>query len=228
MKLLKSKEKLIPLIQNTFLFRNTDIETIRFILYNSQIEFITFEKGDIIYGRNSYKKSIGIIIKGKADVRKETNGGRSVLINILNEGNMFGGAALYTEENCYIADISAEKKCKILFISKELLTQLFKFNINTAENYISFLSNSLIFLNKKIDSFTPVYNENKLNKFLYENMVKTDDGYEVDMKYSYTKLSEFLNIGRSSLYKSLELLTENNVIKKDGKKIIILAPNSLK
>ena len=92
------------------------------------------------------------------------------------------------------------------------------------ENYLAFLNNKIIYLNKKISSYTAGNNENKLLYFLSENEV---DG-KVSIDTSISDIAIMLDMGRASLYRALEKLEGENIIKRNGKYIVILDREKIK
>ncbi len=215
-------DKLAAILSKTFLFQGISSESILPLIENPMTEIIQFQKGDTVYDRLHYRKSIGLVIKGSVIVEKDYREGRKVIMNTLHEGEIFGGAAVFHDENAFIGTITAREKCEVFFMSQPLLLELFEKDIQIAVNYISFLSKSLLFLNRRIDGFAQGDTEEKVIQFLLNNGNGIGAFSEVELEYSYTKLSEFLNIGRASLYRTLDELEKNGLLKREGRKITIL------
>lgn len=89
-----------------------------------------------------------------------------------------------------------------------------------AFNYIRFLSGRIQFLNRKIDSFTAPGAQQALLSYLRQQ----PGGKSVGL--SMVKLSEMLNIGRTSLYRAVEQLEQCGKIKPGRAKTIQLMPES--
>lgn len=214
----KKEKEMISLLQNTFLFQNISEEEIKQVLADDRAETVFFEKGTIIYDKLHYRKSIGILLQGEAAVLKEPGENKTILFNILKKGDTFGGAALYHKSHEFIGTIKAQKDCLILFLNGQILQSLFLMDIQFAENYISFLSHAVVFLNKKIDGFTLSDTERKVYAYLKKNQ----KGQKVVLPYSYSSLAEALNMGRASLYRVLDLLSEQGKIERKGREIYLL------
>ena len=88
-----------------------------------------------------------------------------------------------------------------------------------AENYVRFLSDRIRFLNRRLATLTAGQTDGKLWRFLLA--YKGEDG-TVHLPGGMTELAERLNMGRSSLYRSLDALTEAGRIERDGKTIRII------
>ena len=91
-----------------------------------------------------------------------------------------------------------------------------KENPQVSLNYIRFLSDRIQFLNRRIASFTAPNAEQTLLSFLRQQPQQRCEGV------SMVKLSEVLNIGRTSLYRVVQQLEQNGVIKREGRVIQLM------
>ena len=180
-------------------------------LLQTYAQLQTFEKGQIIYSPGHYQHSLGIIVRGRAVVEKECG----VLLNDLGAGQCFGAAALFVPQE-YVTTVRAKTGCSILFLSMEQMRQILLQNPTIAFNYIRFLSGRIQFLNRKIDSFTAPGAQQALLSYLRQQ----PGGKSVGL--SMVKLSEMLNIGRTSLYRAVEQLEQCGKIKREGKTIQLM------
>lgn len=83
-----------------------------------------------------------------------------------------------------------------------------------------------MYLNKKIDSLMADSAESKVAEFLLNNI--TNSNGKINMSLNFTKLSEFLNIGRASLYRVLGTFEKEGIIQKDGRRIYVKDVSRLK
>lgn len=167
---------------------------------------VKFKSGMSIYECDDYPKAIAVLLKGKAEAFSQSN----TALKIFETGSVFAVSAVFANEKTYVSRIVAKNDCEVLFIGEERLTELFKEYPKTAVNYISFLSEKIRFLNKKISLFTQDSVESKVYCFLLNR--------NSEEKLNMSLLSKTLGIGRTSLYRALNGLEEKNVIvRKDGK-----------
>lgn len=200
-------EKRREILASTYLFRNT-----REAVYKTEFsEPVSFLKGETIYSHKSFKRCIGIVLSGMA--KAVPLGGEGVL-SYFTEGSVFGAAAVFGDNKEYISRIEAVKPCKVQFIEEEVLSMLFKQYPQVAENYISFLSDRIRFLNEKLSIMMQGGAEGKLYEYLLKN-----EGYEGKM----TSLADILCIGRTTLYRTLENLEQKQlIVRQDGKVKVIV------
>ena len=160
-------------------------------------------------------KSLGILLRGKAVVERE-----QVLLNQLSAGECFGAAALFVQREQYVTTVRARTDCKVLFLSLEEMQRLLE-NPQVSLNYIRFLSDRIQFLNRRIASFTAPNAEQTLLSFLRQQPQQRCEGV------SMVKLSEVLNIGRTSLYRVVQQLEQDGVIKREGRVIQLMEEPSI-
>ena len=184
----------------------------------SQMERVRFAKGETIYSRDRFRRALGVVLEGSVRVYRAGEDGRRVLMNRLEAGGVFGAAALYGECTEYVTEIEAAVRAQVGFLAQEQVTALMRRDFRAAENYIRFLSDRIRFLNRKIANFTNGPNGNRLYRYLLEH--RQPDGL-VNIPVSMVELAQSLNIGRSSLYRSLDALESEGWIHREGKSIRI-------
>lgn len=193
------------------------------ILDLSEISLKMLEKGETVFTEKNFSRSLGIILKGSAKVEKRA-GEKNVLINTLETGSAFGMATLFYEKENFPTHITAEKPTAIAFFSKQTLLSLFEKEPKICENYICLLSKKIHFLNKKIANLSG-NSSYKLYSYLLDEYEKNGKNGKVTLKYNMSELASLLGVGRTSLYRELEALTDEGLIKKDGKVFTILKNN---
>lgn len=218
----KDRKRYYRSIEKVFLFKNVERNFIINSINDEKAEWLKFKKGSELYGYNDFKNSLGIILKGKVSVNKNRHDEGCVLINYLKAGDAFGGAAVFSKAESYIASLKAESNCAVLFMSKELLSNIFEKSNDVMINYITYLSDSLVFLNKRLDLFTSGSVEERVAEYIKINALIDENGECVLPCLSFSRLAEYLAIGRASLYRILNDFEKRGLIKKDGKKIYIL------
>ena len=188
----------------------------------NQLEDIMSKGVTVLAKKNDelYKKGfIGIIKSGTATVIRTGTGGNSITVRNMLSGDTFGAASLFGEWNESFSSIKAEDRCEVLYFSERDFKELIcKYN-QLAVNYICFLSDRIRFLNRRLDTFCAGTTQNKLYEFLIS---QADQNGETQIKISMSELANRLGIGRTSLYRDISSLEKANLIKRNGKKIIII------
>lgn len=215
----KKRNKYITSMGKNIQFIKLEKEIKELIVGDERAEWLNFSKNEIIYGYDSYKKSLGIILKGKVSVRKDRTS--NVLINTLGNGDIFGGVALFSKYDRFIGTLRAETDSDILFIPENLMEEIIVKSPESAVSYIKYLSESLMFLNNRLDVFTAGGAEERTLEYIRKNSRIDENGRTVADGMSMTELSEYLAVGRATLYRILDEFQRNGIIQRDGRKIYI-------
>lgn len=164
----------------------------------------TVNKGDELY-RLGY---IGIIMSGCAKVCRTGDTGSAVTIRNMNAGEVFGVASVFGEWKQGKSSIVAKTECVCLYASEDELKSIFERFPTVAVNYISFLSDRIRFLNRRVDAFSAGSAVQKL----YEYLVSQSKNGIVSLDFGLAELARRLKMGRSSLYRSLEVLQDSGLV----------------
>lgn len=204
-------------LYNTVLFRNTDKKLAEELLTEKN-SVLLVKKGENIYTPEKFSRSLGIVIDGICRA-KNTCGNKTVLLNEFRTGDIFGAAALFTDDNCYVSEIEAVSDCTVIFITQATAENFIEQDSTFAKNYITFLSDKIRFLNRKINRFTAKTPEDRLLEYLRVQPV-ADDGHTI-IKTDMRSLANILGISRASLYRAIDMLQRENKIIKNGTDIIL-------
>lgn len=179
----------------------------------------TYHRGDTIYDSTLAQAALAVVLSGEVCVYH----GR-VVMNILRVGDVFGAAALYGQQEPYASRVVADSECEVAFVPQETVSRWMASEPRIAENYIRFLSDRIRFLNRRLATLTAGQTDGKLWRYLLA--YAGEDGI-VRISGGMTELAKRLNMGRSSLYRSLDSLAEDGRIVRDGREIRIIHKEEL-
>ena len=203
------------ILRKTAIFRNMSAET------EAVLEILqedVFSAGARIVDAQDFEsfRGLGVLLSGKACVFGK-NREEEVLLNRLNEADVFGAATVFFREKEAVSTVTAKTKCRILFIERSLLEKIMENDFAVASAYIAFLSERVYFLNRKIIGFTAKSADCALADYVLR-AVDAEGSLTVNM----SRLASSLDIGRTTLYRVLEILCDEGALAYDGKKIRIL------
>ena len=178
---------------------------------------VNFKKGEVIYSADKFSNSLGFICSGKAFA--VTNNGQGVFMKSFESGTCFGAAAIFGSGKKYVSTVIAKTDTTVLFINEELLNKIFLNYPKTAVNYISFLSDKVRFLNKKLSVLSCSNAEDTVLKYLSS---VTDGENCALIPKNMTLLSKMLGIGRATLYRTLDNLETSGRILRENNKIKVI------
>lgn len=212
-------------LSGLFLFRGTDFAALD-AKYN--ITALTEEKsyadGELIMD-SCHTEGLPILLSGGARIISGDSERRAVL-RIIGEGECFGAGSLFSGNNIHSTKVRSVGECVIALIPLALLLQILSGEPKCSLNYISFLSDRIAFLNKKITAFTAGSAEAKLAVYLM-SIPAGKDGTAM-LGTSLSALSAQLGIGRASLYRALDRFEADGIIHRQSKQIVIMKPDVLR
>ena len=215
---MKLNETETELVLKTELFRGSPPSVLTRILAVSDCTAADYEKNDVVYDKTNFSRSLGIVLEGRLRVTKENADKRPIVMSTLQRGALFGAAALFNSEPEYATKITAIERSRVLFLTQRLIKRMIEREPDIAENYIRYLSERILFLNRKIYFLTAGTAEQRLAGFLMDNLAV---GEYSEMPMPMHRLADALNMSRASLYRAFDELTESGAVSKQGKLVCI-------
>lgn len=178
-----------------------------------------YQKGAYIFSREVNPRALGVILSGTAQVEKGTQD-HLIVMSRLIQGDVFGAVSLYASSEQYVTGIRAITPVAALLIPKRVMDKLIRTYPEIAVNYLTYLSERIYFLNRRIDSFTGGSAVQRLAGYFL--MAETDTS-----GVPAAHLASALDIGRASLYRAFEELERAGAIRREGKLITVLSREKL-
>ena len=215
---MKLNEIETELVSKTELFRGLPPSVLTRILAVSDCTAAEYEKNEVVYDKTNFYRSLGIVLEGRLRVTKENADKRPIVMSTLQRGAIFGAAALFNSEPEYATKITAIERSRVLFLPQRLVKRMIEREPDIAENYIRYLSERILFLNRKIYFLTAGTAEQRLAGFLLDNLAL---GEFSEMPMTMHRLADALNMSRASLYRAFDELTASGAVSKQGKLVCI-------
>ena len=211
-----------PGLKKNVIFKNADDRNIIKYITDKDFRVYNFSPGEEICSPDKKLNSIGIVTDGVATV-SSSDGNKGVLLRTISAGAIFGVSTLYSEDSPFPTKIYAKSSCSILLIDNSAMHMLIENDVGAMRGLMTFLSNRIVYLNKKINSFTAGSAERRLSLFLSDN--ECDGVYSADV--SLSAIADMLDIGRASLYRAFDKLEDDGFIEKHDKTIILKDKKSM-
>ncbi len=197
------------------LFSQCDSSVLSSILNRHGAYVHSFSDDEIIHSPGDALRLVGMLLSGKASVTTP-DPTHSALLRMIKAGEMFGIANLFSHEP-YISVIRSKGNSRVFIIPESAIRELLEVDRDFLGRYLALLSQKICFLNRKIGYLTGGSAERRLALYL-TSLEKTRFRLEI----SIGDLSELLDVGRASLYRAFEKLTEDGFIQKNGREFVIL------
>lgn len=216
-------KEIFDFLRGTFLFKGISEDDLTTLCRDLRVESALYKKQTDIFLPSDTHERIAFIMYGGCLVERIKPNGESIPLNLLTSGASFGIQSVFSSED-FPTRVRAIKETEVLFIERGELVRLIESSPAIAFNVISFLSGKIYFLTKKIATFSSDTTYDRVASHLYMQYLRSEsDQLELNCK----RTAEALNIGRASLYRALQTLCDEGIIKFETKKIYITDPMGL-
>lgn len=208
------------------MFKNNSKEEIINFLKGYNYTLSKYSKNEIIALENSPCNKIGIVIKGKIDIKKILINKNAIHLNTFEVGGIFGEVIVFSDIKEYPATVIASTNSEVIFIEKDEFIDFFINNKDFLKSFIKELSNKIITLNNSITNLSLVSIRHKISNYLILESNKTNSK-KIKLNMTKQKLSEILGIPRPSLSRELINMKNDNLINYEKDYIEILDKEKL-
>ena len=216
---------MIEFLKSTFLFKEIDDADLERLITGIGFTEMHFEKSELVFSEKSENKKIGFVKSGECSVERIHSDGTSTPLNTLKQGASFGIISAFDREEDFPTTVIAKRKSAVVFIEKDKLIDLIKSDTRISFNVSRFLVDRIYFLNNKIKTFSAKTVTEKLACFLIDEYDRRQSlSFPINMK----RTSEILSTGRASIYRSLDNLVNEGLIKYESNFIMILDLDGLR
>ncbi len=212
--------EIVSLLKSHEIFSSLMPERLNALCLDERTSFCTVKAGEsVIKGEDN--TSLYMIVAGSVSVYRKGSG-LPVLLQSLDKGRIFGVSSLFCgeENDGFITELKAESDCDLLVLPFSAIRELFTEDREFALAYVSFLSKKIRFLNKRISELSAPSILQKLAVYLL-----SESG---NIASSKVKLASALGIGRASLYRALDELSEKGLIEASGSGVSVTDREGLK
>ena len=207
---------------NIQIFKHLSETDIKKFITKSKAKILEAKKDRTIMTNIAKIDEFGIILKGNANLIKYDINGNLVILDTLQENDVFGSIFSYNNEENFVITTSDSK---ILFINYDILLDLCikkESNYNhLINNIFNILNEKITSLNNRIDLLTKRSTRDKLlSYFQYECNKKASNSFT--LPFSYTSLANFLAVDRSAMMREIKSLKEEGFVITNKKRITIV------
>lgn len=196
-------------------------------LFKKIPHFITnYSKNEVVAVEDSSCSKIGIVLSGSIEIQKLYVSGKIITLGKLIEGNIFGEVVIFSNKNTYPATVISSDNSSILFISKESTLKLCSISPIFLSNFMTLLSDKILFLNKKIKNMSYQTLRQKIVSYIIREY-KIQKNLKIKLNITKKELASQLGIPRPSLSRELINMKNDNLIDMNKNIITIKNINSL-
>ena len=176
---------------------------------------LSFVPGQTVYEPGNFRRCLGVVLSGQLQVTKG-----ALAVSALGPGDLFGAAALYSDEPEFASTITAKRPGRCLMLDQALVDRLLAEQSQIRENYLRYLTGRIRFLSGRLQTLAQSGVEGKLARYL----LAAGTG---ELTCSAIQLCQRLGISRASLYRAFAALEDSGLITRRGKTITVIDPAGL-
>lgn len=189
----------------------------------SKVKYFTknYPSKELILTPLSFTSQVGIILEGNVLVYKNILIGDQFILNHIHTGGIIGMSSICENQKEFPAFVQAYSDCKILFLPKASLFQLFSLHPPILEHWLEMMSSRIHYLTDKIEMLAIPSAKDRLLWFIEHHT----NNFNSSIKLSKTDLMHHLSISHASLYRAISKLESEGYIKRntDGSISIVIS-----
>ena len=202
----------LTLLAGCPLFRQADRSLLRSLTELEGAGLVRFDPG-VVYSPRHFRRCLGVVLSGRLQVTKG-----SLAVSVLQPGDLFGAAALYSDEPEFASTITAKGPSRCLMLEQFLVNRLLAEHSQIRENYLRYLTGRIRFLSGRLQTLAQPGVEGKLARYLLANGGSSCPA---------TELCRQLGMSRASLYRAFAALEAGGLIGRKGKSVAVIDPAGL-
>lgn len=184
-----------------------------------------YQKDNYIILAGDPVRSIGVVLKGKVSVVRESEDGLRNLVAVLVPGECFGESFACSNHSEAFVSVLAMEDCEVLFLDcKKIVTTCSSacgYHTRLIENMLSMLTDKILGLNQKLEIVSKRKIREKLMTF-FETQKKNAGTNVFSIPYNREQLADFLFVDRSALSNELCKMRDEGLIRFQKNKFEIL------
>lgn len=160
-------------------------------------------------------RGVGVIITGRAAVVKDSAAGESVVMTILEPGDLFGEIAAFAEEPRWPATVQAQDASTVFIIPQERIVGRCAENCPRHQlltrNMLKIVSNRALMLNQKVTYLAMKGMRERISAYLLDQYEKTGQA-TFTLPLNRNETAAFLGVSRPSMSREIGRMKEEGLI----------------
>lgn len=193
------------------LFHGLTEDEIASLLSTVPYRISSFEKGEIIFHSTDPADHIAIVLRGRVQIQKVFPSGSHLQVNTKIVGDMFGEAAVFSNQRQYPCELIALEPSELLMFHREDMLQLLHTEPRILDHFLSELATATYQLQQQIEllSYTSIHQKIAFYLLSRSNQLET---HAIHIPESMTKWALTMNVSRTSLHREIGKLVSTGTI----------------
>lgn len=170
------------------------------------------------------KPEVSILISGRAQIVRENAWGDSMLVGVIEEGDMFGEAFAYMDvKSIPVSAVAAENGEALMLDVKCIHTceNSCEFHQRFVLNLVRIIARKNSMLNQKMFYLNHKTIRGRLTA-CFSDLIRAQSSFTFELPFNRTELANYLCIDRSAMTRELSNMKREGILDYQGRKIIWL------
>lgn len=188
-----------------------------------------FRRGNVVFGRGAAATGMYIVASGQLKLTQETREGAEHVVELLQEGDSFGEAALLTQR-LHLVTATAVSECKVLHIRRQTLLNELENDQAFARTVLSMLSDRLYRQTAEMESVLLLTAAARVARFIFHrlNLNVAKASRRVALPFRKCLIASHLNMTPEHFSRTLRDLTMIGLISVKGGLVDIIEVDRLR
>lgn len=218
---------MLAVLKNTALFNGKSNDEIEKILASLQYVIGNYRKGELVFRIDQPADRIGILIRGSVAIEKNLASGKTTPVFLRYPGQMFGEAAVFSRAETYPCNVISQGNSEVLLIPKKTMITMISGDATILTNFLLLFANKILELTVKTELLSCDSIRQKIIFSLLYELQEFSREMTVRLPFSKKFWAESLDVSRPSLYRELCAMEREELIRLEGKTIIMVNKQGL-
>lgn len=209
------------ILSSSSLFAGITTQEIQQIFKNVSFRTKCYPKGALVMLRGDQYDALKILLQGEVSAEIQSFSGTTVKIEALQAPDALALGILFANDNTLPVTIVAQTEIRVITIPKTSIIEIAQSNQHFLSNYLTESANKVVFLAEKLRLFKFTSLRQKLAGYILSQSEK-QQSETVTLVYTREELATLFGVARPSLSRICSKLSEEGLLRIEGKKISIL------
>lgn len=187
-----------------------------------------FSKGEVLFREGSYSKGVYIVKRGKVKIFQMNNEGKQSIVYIYKRGDYFGYRPILADEP-HPVSAAAMDHVAVTFIPRALFQDLMKSSELINELLLTLSKEFSVWINKMTTFYQyGVKKRVALALLIFQRIYQNDDKNKTaSISINREDFASFVGTAKETLVRMLRTFKDENIIRTQGTKIVLVSPEAL-
>lgn len=215
------------LISSCPLFSGISVDEVVEIFNSVSFSTKNYAKDSLVMIRGDQYDSLKILLEGEVSAEIQDFTGKTIKIENLKAPDAIALGILFADDNTLPVTIVARSNVRAISIPKDSIVKIAQKNKQFLLNYFTGAGNKVVFLVEKLRLFKFTSLRQKFSGYIL-SLSEKQNSETVQLPYNREELAELFGVARPSLSRICSELSDEGLLRLEGKSITILDKKKLK